>query len=107
MRHWEALAISIICMIKGSHTRTGNLNCLHSEHSQENMNIMTKSLHSQTLYHLKSMEEDDICELLKKDADKARKTRGGQWETWADDEEATAPEVKPEDVRKILAMFGK
>ena len=25
MRHWEALAISIICMIKGSHTRTGYL----------------------------------------------------------------------------------
>lgn len=70
MRHWEALAISIICMIKGSHTRTGYLNCLHSEHSQENTNIMTKSLHSQTLYHLKSMEEDDICELLKKDAGK-------------------------------------
>ena len=49
----------------------------------------------------------DVRELLKKDADKARKTRGGQWETWTDDEEAAAPEVKPEDVRKILAMFGK
>ena len=49
----------------------------------------------------------DVRELLKKDADKARKTRGGQWETWTDDEEAAAPEVKPEDVQRILAMFGK
>lgn len=48
----------------------------------------------------------DVRELLKKDADKARKTRGGQWADWTNNE-STAPEAKPEDVRKILAMFGK
>ena len=47
----------------------------------------------------------DVRELLKKDADKARKTRGGNWETWED--ETASPEVKPEGVRRILAMFGK
>lgn len=48
----------------------------------------------------------DVRELLKKDADKARKQRGGQWETWTEDTTTTA-EAKPEDVKKILAMFGK
>lgn len=48
----------------------------------------------------------DVRELLKKDAEKARKTRGGQWETWTDDDTPTQ-EAKPEDVQRILAMFGK
>ena len=48
----------------------------------------------------------DVRELLKKDAEKARRTRGGSWETWTD-EETAAPEAKPEEVKRILAMFGK
>ena len=48
----------------------------------------------------------DVRELLKKDADKARKMRGWTESTWESETEAI-PEAAPEAVRSILAMFGK
>lgn len=49
----------------------------------------------------------DVRELLKKDADKARKTRGGEWETWTAETLESMPENVKQAALDILALFGK
>ena len=49
----------------------------------------------------------DVRELLKKDADKAARTRGGNWASWNDENTSAEVIATPDTVKNILAMFNK
>ena len=49
----------------------------------------------------------DVRELLKSDAQKAAKNRGGAWAVWSDEVAEEQPERVQKAARDILALFGK
>lgn len=78
-------------------------------HGTEFINCGGRSCkHCQRCYLGACASGSDIRELLKKDADKAAKQRGGNWKAWNDTEAANIPApAKSDRAADIMRLFGK